>query len=59
MDSQTAGRRCYIELDLNTDDSVLKTESIPKDFIVIIQKLQTEVKNRPLLLKKQKQHSFI
>ena len=32
MDSQTAGRRCYIESDLNTDDSVLKTESIPKDF---------------------------
>jgi len=26
------GRRCYIESDLNTDDSVLKTESISKDY---------------------------
>ena len=32
MDSQTAGRSCYIESDLNTDDSVLKTESVSKDF---------------------------
>ncbi len=32
MDSQTAGRRYYIESDLNTDDSVLKTESISKDY---------------------------
>ena len=32
MDSQTAGRRCYIELDLNTDDSGLKAESISKDY---------------------------
>ena len=43
MVSQTVGRRCYIESDLNTDDSVLKTESVSKDFFVIIQKLQTEV----------------
>ena len=43
MDSQTAGRRCYIESDLNTDDSGPKTESISKDFFAIIQKLQTEV----------------
>ena len=43
MVSQTAGRRCYIELDLNTDDSVLKTESVSKDFFSIIQKLQTVV----------------
>ena len=32
MDSQTAGLRCYIESDLNTDDSVLKTESVSKDY---------------------------
>ena len=32
MDSQTVGRRCYIESDLNTDDSVLKIESISKDY---------------------------
>ena len=44
MDTQTAGSRCYIESELNTDDSVLKTESISKDFFVIIQKLQTDVK---------------
>ena len=43
MDSQTAGRRCYIELELNTDDSGPKAKSIPKDFFAIIQKLQTEV----------------
>ena len=43
MVSQTAGRRCYIESDLNTDDSVLKAESITKDFFEIIQKLQAEV----------------
>ena len=43
MDPQIVGRRCYIESDLNTDDSVLKTESIPKGFFVIIQKLQTVV----------------
>ena len=45
MDSQTAGRRCYIESDLNTEDSVLKTESNSKEIIFeIIQKLQAEVK---------------
>ena len=32
MVSQTAGGRCYIESDLNTDDSVLKAESITKDW---------------------------
>jgi hypothetical protein len=32
MDSQTAGRSCYIELELNTDDSGPKAESVSKDF---------------------------
>ena len=32
MVSQAAERRCYIESDLNTDDSVLKTESVSKDY---------------------------
>ena len=32
MDSQTAGQRCYIESDLNTDGSVLKKETISKDY---------------------------
>ena len=32
MVSQTEGRRCYIESDLNTDDSVLKTESVSMDY---------------------------
>ena len=32
MVSQTAGRKGYIESGLNTDDSVLNTESISKDY---------------------------
>ena len=32
MFSQTAGRSCYIELELNTDDSGPKAEPIPKDY---------------------------
>ena len=43
MDSQTAGRRCSIVLELNKDDSGPKAESISKDFFAIIQKLQTDV----------------
>ncbi len=34
MVSQTVGRSCYIESDLNTDDSVLKTESVSKDYFL-------------------------
>ena len=43
MVSQTEGRRCYIESDLNTDDSVLKLNLSPRIIFEIIQKLQTEV----------------
>ena len=43
MVSQTAGRRYYIESDLNTDDQSLKLNLSSRIIFEIIQKLQAEV----------------